>query len=152
MLEHACSLETISRWASIDSKVRIPAFQRGLVWKPRQVELLWDSILRGFPIGSFVLSEEADGCYLMDGQQRFNAIALGYDTLSCAKEGPDAVLWMDIAPEAADRNTRKFWIKATTLAHPWGYGNDDECSTLSASQKREALEKYGISEDELYAK
>lgn len=153
MLEHACSLETISRWASIDSKVRIPAFQRGLVWKPRQVELLWDSILRGFPIGSFVLSEEADGCYyLMDGQQRFNAIALGYDTLSGAQEGPDAVLWMDIAPEAADRNTRKFWIKATTLAHPWGYGNDDECSTLSASQKREALEKYGISEDELYAK
>ena len=92
LLEHACSLETISRWASIDSKVRIPAFQRGLVWKPRQVELLWDSILRGFPIGSFVLSEEADGYYLMDGQQRFNAIALGYDTLCGAKEGPDAVL------------------------------------------------------------
>ena len=28
----------------------IPSLQRGAVWKPQQVELLWDSILRGFPI------------------------------------------------------------------------------------------------------
>ena len=33
----------------------IPSLQRGAVWKPQQVELLWDSILRGFPIGALVV-------------------------------------------------------------------------------------------------
>ncbi len=35
----------------------IPSLQRGAVWKPQQVELLWDSILRGFPIGALVISK-----------------------------------------------------------------------------------------------
>jgi hypothetical protein len=44
----------------------LPSLQRGAVWKPRQVELLWDSLFRGFPIGSLVISEDLDGqksCY-----------------------------------------------------------------------------------------
>ena len=34
----------------------LPSLQRGAVWRPNQIELLWDSILRGFPIGSLVVS------------------------------------------------------------------------------------------------
>ncbi len=45
-------------------KASVPALQRGLVWSPQQVELLWDSILRGFPIGSLVVSKQ------MDSQER----------------------------------------------------------------------------------
>ena len=33
----------------------VPILQRGLVWDQSQIELLWDSILRGIPIGSIVL-------------------------------------------------------------------------------------------------
>ena len=51
------TLWQIASWTSDESEVLIPALQRGLVWKPRQVELLWDSILRGFPFGSFMLSD-----------------------------------------------------------------------------------------------
>ena len=40
------TLKEISEWTHKDSIVSIPAIQRGLVWKPQQVELLWDSILR----------------------------------------------------------------------------------------------------------
>ena len=69
----------IAGWTSGTSEVAIPPLQRGLVWKPNQVEMLWDSILRGFPIGSFMLSDADDGkFFLLDGQQRFNAISLGY--------------------------------------------------------------------------
>ena len=39
------TLKEMSNWTRIDSEVKIPAIQRGLVWKPYQVELLWDSIL-----------------------------------------------------------------------------------------------------------
>ena len=37
------------------SPIRLPEIQRGLVWKSRQVELLWDSILSEYPIGSFMI-------------------------------------------------------------------------------------------------
>lgn len=137
------SLSEIARWHLSSSKVAIPALQRGLVWKPNQVELLWDSILRGFPIGSFMLSDIVEEgqiakYYLMDGQQRFNAISLGFFP------GDSAMLWIDLDPPSIKNSTRRFWIKATTIPHPWGYKNDDECSKLTTAEKREALEIFGL--------
>lgn len=142
------TLRQIASWTSSDSKVLIPALQRGLVWKPRQVELLWDSILRGFPIGSFMLSDivNNEGFYLMDGQQRFNAISLGY-TVTDAK----AVLWIDLRPPTSHNSTRKFWIKVTTAPHPWGFKNDDEANRLNTSEKREAIKAFGL-EGNIYNK
>jgi uncharacterized protein with ParB-like and HNH nuclease domain len=34
-------------------KVALPMIQRGFVWKPNQIIELWDTLLRGMPIGSF---------------------------------------------------------------------------------------------------
>lgn len=136
-------LSEVAMWTRPGAAVQLPPLQRGLVWKPRQVELLWDSILRGFPIGSFVLSEEPnDKYYLMDGQQRFNAIALGFNTVGSSD--PDSVIWLDIEPGQTVQSTRKYWVKITTLAHPWGYKNDDDCNVLSAAEREAALEKFGI--------
>lgn len=119
--------------------IDIPPVQRSLVWKPVQVELLWDSILRGFPIGAFILSEYEDGFYLMDGQQRYNAICLGF----CHQATNKSKLWLDIAPKFARNSTRKFLVKATTISHPWGYYNDDTCSTFATHEKREAMKRFG---------
>lgn len=44
--------ETIKRLQSHD--LVLPAIQREFVWKDRQVETLFDSLLRGYPIGSFL--------------------------------------------------------------------------------------------------
>ena len=49
------SVSEVSSWER-DGIVEVPALQRGLVWEPHQVELLWDSILRGFPIGAFAFT------------------------------------------------------------------------------------------------
>lgn len=90
-----------------ESNVKIPELQRGLVWKPAQVELLWDSILRGFPIGSFLLSDIPDDkerYYLMDGQQRFNAVSIGFGSV----ENSRAILWLDINPEKTKDSSRTF--------------------------------------------
>src|SRR5208337_1356071 len=38
--------------------IGIPSLQRGAVWNAGQVELLWDSILRGFPVGALVVCEK----------------------------------------------------------------------------------------------
>jgi hypothetical protein len=32
----------------------LPAIQRELVWDPEQIEKVWDSLMRGYPIGSFL--------------------------------------------------------------------------------------------------
>ena len=149
------TLEQVASWAEGDSEVTIPALQRGLVWKPEQVELLWDSILRGFPIGSFLLADitEDNGApnakyYLMDGQQRYNAISVGYNTI----ENPRAVLWIDLAPQNVSNSTRHFWIKATTIPHPWGYKNDDDCSRLNTAEKRNAVEEFNLGGGTIYNK
>jgi len=57
------TLNEIASWQDIPGtgerpqvRASVPILQRGLVWNPGQIELLWDSILRGFPIGALVLS------------------------------------------------------------------------------------------------
>lgn len=133
------------------TRLRIPPVQRGLVWKAVQAEVLWDSILRGFPIGTFSLKRtEDDSCYdLMDGQQRANAISMAFDfdktptkemlaraheLLCCQKAEAQwqeiepamkPVLWIDLLPERQGPagEKRKYHFKVTTAANPWGYGN-----------------------------
>ena len=145
MINKSYSLKEVASWTASNSEVAIPALQRGLVWKPNQVELLWDSILRGFPIGSFMLSDvvekgQSGKYYLMDGQQRYNAISIGFNTVPNAR----AVLWIDLEPPTNKNSTRLYWIKATTIPHPWGFKNDDDCNRLNTYEKRQAIEKFEL--------
>jgi hypothetical protein len=76
--------------------VRIPVFQRGLRWDADDVVALFDSIYRGYPIGSLLLRKGAadeecirlgplsidaprtgDALWVVDGQQRLTALAAG---------------------------------------------------------------------------
>ena len=38
----------------------LPAIQRKFVWRPEQIEMLFDSIMRNYPINSFMLWEISD--------------------------------------------------------------------------------------------
>lgn len=119
-----------------ESFLRIPSIQRGLVWKPVQTELLWDSILRGFPIGTFtVLVKPGAPSDLIDGQQRLNAIISGFKEPS---RGGDSAVWIDLKFNPSDKKTREFGIRVTTRAHPWGYHLDG--TVLNTSERRNALE------------
>lgn len=142
---------------------RVPSLQRGAVWKAGQVELLWDSILRGFPIGAFVVckklkgqksrkgehgrrntsNEESVTHHLLDGQQRAAAIALGFDDPCTDNEPRCAALWLDLSPSLAENSSRSFLFRETTQAHPWGYAKGDDANVIPASRKRAALEAYG---------
>jgi len=151
------TLWEIANWSHTDSKVSIPSIQRGLVWKPQQVELLWDSILRQFPIGAFTLSvsqKEGDHIYsLLDGQQRWNAISLGYGTVTDEVASARSILWFDLKPEGIwnpQKTTRKFFIRVTTKAHPWGYEANDDCGRFNTEQKRLALEQLGLNGKNIY--
>ena len=76
-------------------EIRVPAFQRPLRWQSTDVVKLFDSILRGYPIGSLLFWKRAvpadlqlrignarisapasaEGWYIVDGQQRITALA-----------------------------------------------------------------------------
>ena len=73
--------------------IRIPTFQRGLKWTRSDVVQLFDSILKGYPVGSLlfwerdapaetvtlgplsVAAEAGTALYVVDGQQRLTALA-----------------------------------------------------------------------------
>ncbi len=166
----SATLKQVAAWdlehlsAPCEIKASVPALQRGLVWSPQQVELLWDSIMRGFPIGSLVVStqvpeQERSGRsgvthHLLDGQQRCNAITLGFhdpfqETESKVRgNASESILWLDIAPDGIPGSpqpqipkdsTREFLTRVTTLAHPWGYLPNDAADTLSASMAKDAV-------------
>lgn len=129
------------------SKLRIPNIQRGLVWKPIQVELLWDSILRGFPIGSMLVLHHEDSFVpdeILDGQQRANAIINGFDIeglCESAQTKTKSILWYDLSyspSEDKDEERRVHRICLTNTAHPWGFSTDG--LKLEAEKRRKAIE------------
>jgi hypothetical protein len=82
--------------AVLRGEVRIPVFQRGLAWTAENVLELFDSIYRGYPIGSLLLrrgpgkagrftlgplelhgEETAHAQWVVDGQQRLTSLAAG---------------------------------------------------------------------------
>lgn len=141
----------------------LPALQRGAVWKVQQIEELWDSVLRDFPIGSFILSRpnatllrqdfklqttNADKPprppthLLLDGQQRATAIALAFDDIWLRKEdAAKAALWVDLAAAPSGRQVA-YVFRVLTRAHPWGYRRSNPQDTLGVSAIREALNAW----------
>lgn len=145
------NLKEIADWQlnSDQSHVELPSVQRGFVWKPKQVEDLWDSILRAYPIGSLLFSRMGDRLYLMDGQQRSTAIFLGHFnpfsqndvTKAWSIKGELPVLWVDIKPHTTSYGS-KYLFRLITRSHPWGYQASNNEAKLSEADRRQALQIF----------
>lgn len=145
------TLSDIASWQldSMHAKVELPTMQRGFVWKVSQIEALWDSILRGYPIGSFLLSKSADEkLFLLDGQQRATSISLGFhnpwniqgeNNFWSLKKIP--TVWIDLNPKEKTP-TQKYVIRVVTQSHPWGYQRANNSSILSVADRRMALKNF----------
>lgn len=142
-------------------RVELPKLQRGFVWEPAKVADLWDSILRGFPIGSMMISAidpepsespaPANRYWLLDGQQRATSIALG----SYNPRNPDAqgrqmwhlkksipILWLDLEPNPQEWDVKMFFPYLVTRSHPWGYNQNG--GVISWGSRRDACEAFGL--------
>lgn len=146
--ELAMAVNPNETWNSNGTFYRIPEIQRGLVWNATRCEVLWDSILRGIPIGAMSLRPTKDGCWeIFDGQQRANTISMGYANWPVSKEGKPIseadnkpILWIDLRAEKLQE--RQFAFRVTTPAHPWGYhfSNDEKTDNrLAVWEQRNAV-------------
>ena len=138
-----------------DVKAQLPVLQRGFVWKPGQVEKLWDSLIQGFPVGSLLLARicgksktvegrGAEGAVknpthiLLDGQQRATSIALGFRNIWLNENKENwASLWVDL--ESSKSSDRQFDFRMITKSHPWGYRRTDPSKTISSSSANKAM-------------
>lgn len=141
------TLSQISLWTEKE-QVTLPTVQRGFVWKPSQIENLWDSLLRGYPVGSFVLSGGGSNggnapLDLLDGQQRATAICLGFGNHAFRKSANEAKIFIDLEKPKGDDN-RRYIFRAITKSHPWGYQTTDNTKPLEADNIRKAMDIYGV--------
>ena len=136
--------------------VAMPPIQRTAVWHPRQVLNLWDSVLRGLPIGVFYLVERPAGTHkvrpvntggndnqtikdqifkvagfdLLDGQQRVRALLAG----AHGPVGGTLCLWVDLGAANAGKHP---CLRVTSKAQPFGYDGTSG-DKLSIGQRRKA--------------
>lgn len=139
---------------------QLPPIQRNAVWNVAQIERLWDSILRGFPICSFLVSPREtneiardlnsgeqhksakNGYFLLDGQQRTRSLLLGF------RSEINTRLWIDINPnlsfDNAELNDRKFLLRVITSYQPWGMSDRNPSEKLNENQKFNARQELGL--------
>lgn len=121
--------------------IQLPSFQRDAVWDEAHIELLWDSIWRGYPVGSLLFADvaglganeqlavrgpqvsrfQAAGevsddvaetrYIIIDGQQRAIAIALGFRQF---EPTDSARLWVDLGAGAEKM------FAVCSIQKPWG--------------------------------
>lgn len=115
-----------------EGRIRIPAFQRKLKWDKDDVIELFDSIYKGYPIGSLLLQrgkapakqftlgplqidapERSEALWVVDGQQRLTALAA-----SLARATPVPITPIDPYVVYFDAVSKKFFAPATTGAIP----------------------------------
>ena len=133
--------------------VSLPMIQRGFVWKNAQILELWDTLLRGLPVGALLVSElkkgvknisltqgdqatdDAGGMLgLVDGQQRTLAMLIGWPLPSTTLISHR--LWVDFAdkPHSGER----LRLRLTTRNQPFGYTRDNPNAKLPLAERRKA--------------
>lgn len=152
------SLETWLDYASGRDEsvyVALPVIQRGSVWKPKQIIDLWDSLLRGMPMGSLMYSPmpadilvrkigkqelekaQAGTIGLIDGQQRTLAMLIAWPQ---SGERMDRRIWVDFFDKPGDENLFRFHV--TTKNQPFGFQKSAPSTKLSLSERRDARLKF----------
>lgn len=145
--------------------VALPLIQRGSVWKPKQIIDLWDTLLRGMPLGSLMygrmpvdmsaiglvdknlIEKPKSGTIgLIDGQQRTLSMLIAW-----TKSGKqmDRRIWVDFADTPTDEHL--FRLHVTTKNQPFGFQKSAPFAKLSLGERNKARtvfeQRFNITEE-----
>jgi len=138
--------------------VALPLIQRDAVWKPKQIIDLWDTVLRGMPLGSLLVNDlpknglvrrvgqtKAENLSddirnslgLLDGQQRTLALLAGWQwgenlALECR-------IWVDFADISGDECLYR--LRMTTKFQPFGFQKNEPSSKLLSHERYVARQR-----------
>ncbi len=168
--DEAVRTVTLSDWMkwACEQRVVLPMIQRGSVWAPHKLLDLWDTLLRGMPIGALMASEvvgtvqklagggvskaEPGAIGLIDGQQRTLSMLAGWPQGLQNPLRPVAI-WVDLIDEPHGEYRFRLW--ATTRAQPFGYARmsigGQALSKLERPKLRLANEVYHPSAEKIDA-
>src|SRR5438105_1184965 len=115
------SVTFTSLFAEIENgTIKIPQFQRDFVWSKGRSAKLLDSIVKGYPIGTFILWKTSERLrairslggvslpdtpkgdavkYVLDGQQRLTSLFVSLEGLTIKREEQDedfSQFWVDL--------------------------------------------------------
>ena len=133
-----------------NKKIDIPTIQRGFVWSIHQIEIFWDSLLRGYPVGTLVFNKKKEEFLILDGQQRLTSIYLAFNYDEVTDTNLKATndfykVFIDLEkPSAEDGENRKFVFRVISKSQPWGMQKSSPEDKLEAESRRKALELYGV--------
>lgn len=128
--------------------IDIPTIQRGFVWNIDQIEKLWDSLLRGYPIGTLVFNEQNNQLLLLDGQQRLTSIYLAFYYKKTNNTNLKATnnfykIFIDLEkPTIDDTESRKFVFRVISKSQPWGTQRVSPNKKLESEHRDKALKLY----------
>lgn len=134
------SVETLLQYAQ-EGRVRTPAFASELRWRSSEVLAFFDSIYRGFPVGSLVFVRRAaaagtlhfgpmqvkapgvaDALIAVDGQQRLTALAAALLHPEPRPRSDLYAVWFDLEAKEFRRldalNPPLHWIPLNVVADP----------------------------------
>jgi hypothetical protein len=102
---------TIPIWAIAqlldEGSLRLPSFQRDAVWDEERVELLWDSLLRGIPLGNLIIASQYLSSRRAQGSRYDAATTL---TSNPEEPGPEATACGESSSIAGISDSQEFLI------------------------------------------
>ncbi len=145
----------IKEWSSY----KIPTIQRGFVWNEERIKDFFESIIKGYPVGSIILwhpkdefphvplcdsntnAESDSNVYILDGQQRLTSIFLAYHNWEITRNGGK----IEVNPIYYNPNNETFFISSSKNAPKMGVNLSLILKAFSGDSKayREIMEKYG---------
>lgn len=136
--------------AAENKRIELPSVQRTFVWKAHQIENLWDSLLRGYPIGALVVAKTTGATMnLLDGQQRVTSICLPFyddkkDKPLFRTSSSQLRLFLDLGRGFGSSDARKFCFRVATRSHPWGYDRENNEKKLKADAIARWISRFAI--------
>lgn len=141
-------------------KIRIPRFQRTLVWKDEDRRKLFDSIYRGYPVGTLLLWKHAahkeemawaglqvsaaarpDALFVVDGQQRLATLAvtlLGAEEASGFRRLYFDPAYRDVRMGTRARPVPQTWLPVSSAGDPSQLVEWLKTAALTGSQETAA--------------
>ncbi len=123
----------------LESKIKLPRFQRKATWKEDQKFQLCTSVFKGYPVGVVIYNKTKDAYWLLDGRQRRNALKTAWENPVVLYKYARAFLKFN-ANAQPDEIRDLFWVKVNSFLQKDKSEEKDDSSDVINFEDDESVE------------